>query len=527
MPRQNVQAKRWANVLVTCGLLLVLYATLFPFDFQAREHLALNEVILSFDPSLTLPYALKDFPRNVVLFIPFGFGFACLAVSKGWGNRAVSLIATLSAGLTLSFAVELSQVFLPLRFSSLADILANGVGTFLGFAAFLFWGERFLNFITTSVDKTKQYFSLRKLAIVFVAYCSLVMLASAWANDATTLGNWDPTFPLILGNERTGDRPWQGNISQLFITNRALPDEEVAELFSQVVPDTAPESTIAAYYRLADDKNLSDLMGNLLPLSWQGQGQEVAQSDRGTFVSANRWLQTLAPVTLLAQDITATSEFSMGAIIASATADQTGPARIVSISADPYHRNLTLAQEGADLVLRLRTPLTGENGMNPEWIVPNVFVDTKPRHVIITYNGTDIRIYLDQVRQSYWFRMAPEMALLRFVQPVDAYQIRLVAGSMTIFKLLYDTLLFVPWGFLLTLVVLTSSRAFPLRLSWAFAGVALPSLLLEYILAHLVRGYEINGEYLLLNMAVISGVMVMFSLWVMPWMEFERKQLIP
>jgi hypothetical protein len=33
--------------------------------------------------------------------------------------------------------------------------------------------------------------------------------------------------------------------------------------------------------------------------------------------------------------------------------DQTGPARILTLSADPYRRNLTLRQEGTDLVVRL------------------------------------------------------------------------------------------------------------------------------------------------------------------------------
>ena len=32
---------------------------------------------------------------------------------------------------------------------------------------------------------------------------------------------------------------------------------------------------------------------------------------------------------------------------------QGGPARVLTISRDPYHRNLTVAQDGEDLVLRL------------------------------------------------------------------------------------------------------------------------------------------------------------------------------
>jgi hypothetical protein len=43
-------------------------------------------------------------------------------------------------------------------------------------------------------------------------------------------------------------------------------------------------------------------------------------------------------------------------------AGQTGPARILTISQDAYRRNLTLAQDGDDLVLRLRSEDTDRNG---------------------------------------------------------------------------------------------------------------------------------------------------------------------
>jgi VanZ like family len=42
--------------------------------------------------------------------------------------------------------------------------------------------------------------------------------------------------------------------------------------------------------------------------------------------------------------------------------DQKGPARILTISSDVYRRNLTLAQNGRDLVLRLRSEDTDRNG---------------------------------------------------------------------------------------------------------------------------------------------------------------------
>ena len=37
-----------------------------------------------------------------------------------------------------------------------------------------------------------------------------------------TLGNWDNTFAFLLGNETSGDRPWQGEIRFAAVHNKAL-----------------------------------------------------------------------------------------------------------------------------------------------------------------------------------------------------------------------------------------------------------------------------------------------------------------
>lgn len=52
--------------------------------------------------------------------------------------------------------------------------------------------------------------------------------------------------------------------------------------------------------------------------------------------------------------------------------DQGGPARIFTISEDTWHRNLTVGQDGSDLVIRLRTPWADTNGM-PNVRIPVVF----------------------------------------------------------------------------------------------------------------------------------------------------------
>ncbi|HJX20506.1 MAG TPA: LamG domain-containing protein, partial [Steroidobacteraceae bacterium] len=47
-----------------------------------------------------------------------------------------------------------------------------------------------------------------------------------------TLGNWDSTFALVLGNETTGQRPWQGVIKFAAIHGRALTAAQVQQNFA-------------------------------------------------------------------------------------------------------------------------------------------------------------------------------------------------------------------------------------------------------------------------------------------------------
>jgi hypothetical protein len=85
-------------------------------------------------------------------------------------------------------------------------------------------------------------------------------------------------------------------------------------------------------------------------------------------------------------------QLSIEAVILPAKVGQTGPARIISFSQDPYHRNVTLGQDDDTLVLRLRTPQTGENGTNPEVRLFPVQAG-KPVHVIVSYRDGQLVAY--------------------------------------------------------------------------------------------------------------------------------------
>jgi hypothetical protein len=91
----------------------------------------------------------------------------------------------------------------------------------------------------------------------------------------------------------------------------------------------------------------------------------------------------------------------------------------ISLSADPGHRNFTLGQEHDDLIFRLRTPFTGENG-SPGMVVHNTFSTNDVHTLVIVYDGSVLRIYIDSVSNLYLFEFSPGAVAFSLFSPVAA-----------------------------------------------------------------------------------------------------------
>lgn len=75
--------------------------------------------------------------------------------------------------------------------------------------------------------------------------------------------------------------------------------------------------------------------------------------------------------------------------------NQKGPARIISYSANKLRRNFTIGQQERDLIVRLRTTKTDLNGRNPELSVGDVFDHNHPQHIVVTYDYSEEKVYVD------------------------------------------------------------------------------------------------------------------------------------
>lgn len=213
----------WAWTVLVCGLIVVATATLYPFDFHVNRGSSVLVSARPFGTGLNNRRLAIDLLANVLLFVPVGFGVAAAARQRGPRKIAASA-AALAVGFTLSLAVESLQMFLSDRSSSYSDLVANTAGALVGVSVFRRWGVAFLWRLSRFTVNVCSH--PRGWALLFVGYAVFGVLLSLHLERSVRLHNWDSDYPLILGNEGTGDRPWRGQLSRLSIACRAVTGKE-------------------------------------------------------------------------------------------------------------------------------------------------------------------------------------------------------------------------------------------------------------------------------------------------------------
>jgi len=126
--------------------------------------------------------------------------------------------------------------------------------------------------------------------------------------------------------------------------------------------------------------------GGAGPAEWTEDGLRVY----GPRVAA----ATAGPATRLLQALMATNELTLEVVCTPANDEQSGPARIVSLSADPYNRDFTFGQEKDRYVLRLRTTATDANG-TPNIETPPGAVRPERQHIAATSTAGKVILYVD------------------------------------------------------------------------------------------------------------------------------------
>jgi glycopeptide antibiotics resistance protein len=429
------------------ALLFIVVATLFPYDFQIQPATARSALtLLLSEKGLNSDW---DMLGNAILFWPWGFAItgwiACQKKFKWTG----AVLAVFGTSLVLSYMIEVMQSYLPTRFPSWVDVACNSLGGIVG--AFLFYIWRQAN-----------------IGLACVAYAVLAIAVTVVSQRAIALSNWEREFPLLLGNELTGDRPWLGDVFELFIASRTMSHAEIRENYRGRSIKTLLGDSLVCFYRFQGEE-YRDEMRRLPALVWKGPSGRF--SDRAGF-NGEGWLKTTGPATSLTDEIVKASQFSLGITVATRDAEQEGPARILSVSADPMRRNFTLGQDADDLIFRLRTPFTGTNGGEPRLRVPSVFSTMETKHVVLTYDGTDLLAYVNGSLKPNRLTLTPGVAALGYL--FDRH-----ASRAHLYSVVYNAMVFIPFGLLLALSLNKSIDRFAVRLGLAVLVVTAFAVMME------------------------------------------------
>ena len=435
------------NVITIGTAVLIVLVTLFPFDFTWQVGISLGNIFQQFHH----PSNVADFLGNILLFMPLGFGMTSWLREQRI-PRVTAGIIVVFLSFSLSLTVEILQVFLPSRSPTDSDLVANSLGGFAGYSVFQVWRATILGYSATFLDRVDRSLSVPRLVTLLITYIAIALLFLMPHSHATRLSNWDTSFPLIIGNERTGDRPWNGEIAQVWVSDRALSQREVQQAFSHPHFIKKLGNARLAEYQLSGEGNYRDHAGNLPDLIWKGEGIKSDQS-HVAFFNSQKWLETPTPVTVLSQRLRQSSQFSLGVTLAPSRLNQSGPARIISISDNPFQRNLTVGQEFDHLILRLRTPKTGNNGITPAIALPNAFHDTDWHRIIITYDAPKLAFYIDQVDNLKTINLnlhIPFFGKLSFLW--HEQKLYLYPALLEIYKFLSYGIIFIPCAIILTLL---------------------------------------------------------------------------
>jgi len=332
-----------------------------------------------------------DVLLNLAMFLPVGFGVGyllnCLRV-----KHSLAMFITVGFCFSISFSIEILQLFLPRSFT-LADLLANTVGAYGGFRFAHQRNRPAIHQLLHSLYNNRQSFYV-KVAVVYGLLCSVSFIMPSYCNS---FRNWNLDYPLLIGNEASMDRPWEGEIYRLSIYDRVMAEQEVRQLFNSGLHEpvserfleglllecTFQDSSVTYKGVLADDLRFSESPTNL----------KEKRHHRGRLIENNSILETERSASKLLSQLMGTNQFSIVVWFRPSSLTQGGPARIVSSSVNVSRRNFTLGQSGPRINLRVRTPVTGDNGRYISLTSQPVLTDENVQSIAATYHRGEARLF--------------------------------------------------------------------------------------------------------------------------------------
>lgn len=429
---QNQNQRQLGYLLSIASLAAICVATISPFNFVVPDNFSESSLISGF----IFGSSLKDYWQNILLFIPWGWGIGVILAA-----RKQSLLKILGWCLVSSFlfsaTIELAQLLLPSRVSNFTDLINNTLGGGLGGLAYHQSGKivRFIILIITGNLKQLTY---KSILMASGSYYALIGVAIVLLLTGNNLNNWDDNYYVTIGNEVTGDRPWDGSLQSLYISDRALDPQQVNIALSQPRDFFEGEANLitSITFDQFDQQQaiVRDRTSTLPDLIWQEKSiiEPRPQDNSPIFrrkinphppeyyaeaidINRRHWLKTKDPATSFGKRFPTSDQFTLSATVATHHLQQGGPARIMSMANGVFAQNLLLAQRQDNLYFRLRTPITGHNPVDPSFEIPQVFDDFDFHHLLITFRDKRLTFYLDRPENKYIYTFRPDVHFTIFV----------------------------------------------------------------------------------------------------------------
>jgi glycopeptide antibiotics resistance protein len=501
-PPETPAGRKWSNRLLAASLFGILFFTLFPYwiDFS-QKHSSGRSLFL-----LSRPIGFDGFLHtslNTLLFVPFGF-----ALSQFFVGRRRTFLKSLSfaviAGAALSYSIEILQLYMPSRDSAWDDVLANTLGSLVGMFFGSVSGEFILRKLSEWERSAEQFLSLRTVTIAVLIYFGLWFVASIPLQRKTHLNNWDPNPYLFVGYDMRENTRWSGAVSRVQLWEHAVPAEQAIELTASSRSDdniSAPSNlSPLASYDLSMPGPVASSTGLLPSLSLRPVTTLPVKAYQLKGDEALPVLMSETPVSALSSRARQTNQIAVLVdCIPSRGNDRNGS--ILGIETLSGESDLVLRQDGAAITIYLRTGLESRKSYLG-WSVPGLFIANVRRSILYSYDGAQASLYVDgrKIRKSFY--LSPGTALV-------GNFIRNKTDELVAYSALYDSLVFLPIGFLLGLAVRIIPRHNPLYRIGICAGILLPAILLEGLLV-----WVSGGNASILRLFISIGFVTAGMIWI-------------
>jgi len=262
---QSPSGRAWSNRILAASLFGILFFTLFPYWIDLSQKTSPGRSLFLLSRSLGFDGFLHT-SLNVLLFMPFGF-----ALSRFFDRRKKSLFHSIAvalvAGATLSYSIEIIQLYMPSRDSAWDDVIANALGAALGTILGTGVGSFIFQKLSAWESRAEQFLSFRKISVIALIYFGAWLAISVPLQQKTHLDNWDPNSFLFVGYDAREDTRWSGAVSRIQLWDYALTDERAVAISANADVNDSADTTALASYDLSQPPPIVNKAGSLPNLS--------------------------------------------------------------------------------------------------------------------------------------------------------------------------------------------------------------------------------------------------------------------